>query len=381
MTTQLTSAGDVPAVSHTPAAGRLKLDGLMKRFGSVTAVEHVDLTLEPGELLTLLGPSGSGKTTTLLMVAGFEQPTSGEVLVDDRTVTSLPPHRRNMGMVFQHYALFPHMTVFDNIAFPLTMRSVTRAEIRARVEESLALVQLAGYGSRYPHELSGGEQQRVALARATVFRPPLLLMDEPLGALDKQLRGEMQRQIKRIHRDLGTTVVCVTHDQEEALALSDRIALMCDGRVEQVGTAQELYERPTSLFSACFLGESNVVRGELAAQRSDGSVEVALGEGVVVGTPGAPVTVGDRVVVVTRPERLVVRPGDAEVSTERGGLRFRLDEVVFLGDRLRCHGTFETGDPCLLVLDPHEGRPLASAGQGIATWPAGDAVILPDTSD
>jgi spermidine/putrescine ABC transporter ATP-binding subunit len=379
MTTHVQSTGETPvsmATQPQAPAGSLRLERLVKRFGDVEAVREVDLTLEPGELLTLLGPSGSGKTTTLLMVAGFEQPTSGEVLLDERSVTALPPHKRNVGMVFQHYALFPHMTVQDNIAFPLTQRGVKRDEIRARVDESLALVHLAGYGSRYPHELSGGQQQRVALARATVFRPPLLLMDEPLGALDKQLRGEMQREIRRIHRDLGTSVMCVTHDQEEALALSDRIALMNEGSIEQIGTAQEIYERPQTLFAARFLGESNVVHGELLDRRADGSVTVAVGDARLAGTPTAPVSVGDRVAVVTRPERLVVTQVDAP-DAPVDGLRFTLDEVVFLGDRLRCHGTFATGDPCLLVLDSHTGRDVAAAGQGIATWPAGDAVILP----
>ncbi len=377
MTTDVQTPMPTTAPAPTTRAGSLRLRQLVKRFGDVTAVHEVDLTLEPGEFLTLLGPSGSGKTTTLLMVAGFERPTAGDVLLDERPVTGLAPHKRNVGMVFQHYALFPHMTVRDNIVFPLKMRGANRAEIKAKVEEALALVHLAGYGDRYPHELSGGQQQRVALARATVFRPPLLLMDEPLGALDKQLRGEMQREIRRIHRDLGTSVMCVTHDQEEALALSDRIAVMNEGRVEQVGTAQEIYERPQTLFAACFLGESNVVRGELVQRRDDGTADVALGGGAVVsGTPTADVAVGDRVAVVTRPERLVVTAADAPTRPDHG-LPFRIEEVVFLGDRLRCHGTFATGEPCLLVMDAHTGRDVAGAGAGVATWPAADAVVLP----
>jgi putative spermidine/putrescine transport system ATP-binding protein len=251
------NGADAPPPAEPATKGVLRLESLTKQFGEVTAVDGIDLTLEPGEFLTLLGPSGSGKTTTLLLIAGFERPTEGEIYLDDRRITQTAAHNRDMGMVFQNYALFPHMSVFDNIAFPLRMRGISREETRKRTLGSLALVRLEGYDSRYPRELSGGQQQRVALARASVYRPPLMLMDEPLSALDRKLRGEMQIEIRRLHRDLGTSMVSVTHDQEEALALSDRIVLMNEGRVEQIGTSQEIYERPQTLFAARFLGDSN----------------------------------------------------------------------------------------------------------------------------
>jgi ABC-type Fe3+/spermidine/putrescine transport system ATPase subunit len=364
------------AVAATPGGGRgaLRLEAVSKRFGDVTAVDSVSLDLEPGEFLTLLGPSGSGKTTTLLMIAGFEQPTSGEIYLDERRVTAIAPHRRNMGMVFQNYALFPHMTVFDNVAFPLRMRGESRSEIRRRVAESLTLVRLEGYERRYPRELSGGQQQRVALARASVYRPPLMLMDEPLSALDRNLRGEMQVEIKRLHRDLGTSMICVTHDQQEALALSDRIVLMHEGQVVQVGTAREIYERPRSLFAAQFLGDSNVLRGEVAGMDAGGTVEVALREGARIrGRAGDDVATGDRVVVVTRPERatLAGAPGAAP-----DGLDFTLHEAVYLGDRLRCHGTFATGDAAVLSLDVRDAQDVVGQGRGCVSWAADDAIVL-----
>jgi spermidine/putrescine ABC transporter ATP-binding subunit len=367
-----------PAVAATErdgAQGALRLEAVSKRFGDVTAVDGVNLELEPGEFVTLLGPSGSGKTTTLLMIAGFEHPTSGEIYLDERRVTAIAPHRRNMGMVFQNYALFPHMRVFDNVAFPLRMRGESRSEIRRRVAEILALVRLEGLEQRYPRELSGGQQQRVALARASVYRPPQMLMDEPLSALDRNLRGDMQVEIKRLHRDLGTSMICVTHDQEEALALSDRIVLMHEGRVVQVGTAREIYERPRSLFAAQFLGDSNVLRGEVVGTDAGGTVEVALREGARIrGRAGDAVAAGDRVVVVTRPERATLADGTAEAA--RDGLDFTLHEAVYLGDRLRCHGTFATGDAAVLSLDVRDGQDVVGQGRGCVSWAADDAIVL-----
>ena len=221
----------------------LELVAVSKSFGAVLAVDDVSLSVASGEFLTLLGPSGSGKTTTLMMIAGFESATAGEILLGGRRLTHVPPYRRNLGMVFQHYALFPHMTVYDNLAFPLRTRGVTRAEADRRVEEALARVRLPGYGARFPAQLSGGQQQRVALARALVYGPPVLLMDEPLGALDKKLREQMQLEIKHIQRELRLTVIYVTHDQEEALTMSDRIAVMRQGRTVQLGPPEHLYEQ------------------------------------------------------------------------------------------------------------------------------------------
>ncbi|MCV2871995.1 ABC transporter ATP-binding protein [Defluviimonas sp. WL0050] len=253
------------------ASGGLRLQALTKRFGSFTAAENVNLDIRRGEFLTLLGPSGSGKTTLLMMIAGFLDITEGDILLDGTSIAGMPPEKRNFGMVFQGYALFPHMSVRQNIAYPLDVRKRPKAEIEARVDEMLDLVQLQDFGHRLPGQLSGGQQQRVALARALCFAPPVLLLDEPLGALDKKLRIEVQAQLKDIHRRVGTTFIYVTHDQEEALSMSDRIVIMQQGRIEQVGTPEELYQKPRTRFAASFLGKSNFLTrdGALYALRPE----------------------------------------------------------------------------------------------------------------
>ena len=230
-----------------------------KSYGSVNALVDFDLTIEPGEFVTLLGPSGSGKTTALNVLAGFVEETAGDIRIGDRSVLGLPPESRNVGMVFQNYSLFPHMNVYENIAFPLSLRKMPRAEILRRVEESLAMVQLSDYAHRMPKELSGGQQQRIAFARAVVFEPPVLLMDEPLGALDLKLREAMQLEIKRYHSQLGCTIVFVTHDQGEALALSDRVAIMGEGQIVQIDTPDRIYDEPNSKYVADFIGTTNIL--------------------------------------------------------------------------------------------------------------------------
>ena len=256
------------AAPHVVSAARnplLSLSSVVKRYGTVLAVAGVDLSVRDGEILTILGPSGSGKTTLLKMVAGFEQPDEGRVRLGERDITDATPASRGIGMVFQNYALFPHMPVAENVAFPLEMRRVGQSQIKERVTRALALVGLAGYEKRYPRQLSGGQQQRVALARAVVFEPPLLLLDEPFGALDRKLREQMQLEVKRLQRQLGITALFVTHDQEEALVLSDRIAVMNLGRIEQIGTPFEIYAQPVNRFVADFIGESNLYRGNVSA--------------------------------------------------------------------------------------------------------------------
>jgi spermidine/putrescine ABC transporter ATP-binding subunit len=306
---------------------RLRLVNLTKQFGSVVAADDVSLEVEAGEFLTLLGPSGSGKTTILNLVAGFEQPSAGEILVGDRPLTNVPPNRRNIGMVFQDYALFPHMTVFENVAFPLRLRRMPEPEIRRRVAEILEVVRLTGYGHRTPRQLSGGEQQRIALARSLVFHPPLLLMDEPLGALDKNLRESMQMELRHLHRRFGITVLFVTHDQEEAMTMSDRIAVISHGRLQQVGRPEELYESPANEFVANFIGESNLLQGVVtAAAGARLHIRTAGGSDLVVAGEGR--QVGDRLLVMMRPEAL-------RLSLDGGGAESVLpgviEEVIYLG--------------------------------------------------
>ena len=304
-----------------------------KYYGMVAAVRDVSLDVQPGEFLSLLGPSGSGKTTLLMMIAGFETPSAGVVRIGEREVTHVPPNKRDIGMVFQRYALFPHMTVADNIAFPLKMRKLPRAEINRRVGDVLALVRLDGYGVRMPSQLSGGQQQRIAVARALVFEPPVLLMDEPLGALDKKLREQMQIEIKRIQEQLGVTVIYVTHDQEEALTMSDRVVAMSDGHVAQVGTPSELYLRPNSPFVADFIGKMNFFEGEYLGSDETNAL-VRLTEKTTIAAPkalngsAALFTRGVPVRLAVRPERLRLAPRGAGGANVIPGT---VEEAIFVG--------------------------------------------------
>jgi spermidine/putrescine transport system ATP-binding protein len=313
----------------------LELRDLTKRYGSTRAVDAVSLAVERGEFLSILGPSGCGKTTTLRMIAGFERPDGGEIILQGVPVGAVPPYERNVNTVFQSYALFPHMTVFDNVAFGLRMRRVPAAEIAQRVRRMLEIVELPGYEQRFPHQLSGGEQQRIGVARALVNEPTVLLLDEPLGALDLKVRKRMQLELKRIHREVGITFIYVTHDQEEALVLSDRVAVMHRGRIEQVDTTFNIYEHPRTMFVADFIGESNTLRGELVG-REDGLAVRCAGGAVVRsrGEDAVPVPVGAPVHVVVRPEKIALEPpgqGRREDNRLSGVVR----EVVFQGTSVR----------------------------------------------
>jgi len=298
-----------------------------KHYGAFTALDDVSLHIEAGEFMTLLGPSGSGKTTTLNVIAGFTELSSGSLEVGGQSVVGIPAHKRNVGVVFQHYALFPHMTVGRNVAYPLALRGVASEERERRVKAALDMVKMVDFSHRYPSELSGGQQQRVALARATVFDPPLLLMDEPLGALDKKLREWLQLEIKRIHRELGTTFVYVTHDQEEALVLSDRIAVFNQGRIEQIGTGRELYDEPATLFVGKFIGDSTVLRGKATASGEETAIEIAGQKAVTAkrlangGTP----------VMLLRPEKLSLAPRGDRAMADRNALAGRVGEAIYLG--------------------------------------------------
>jgi len=281
----------------------LTLRSVSKHYGNVRAVDDVDLVVPKGEFLTLLGPSGSGKTTMLMMIAGFAIPTSGDILLDQRVITGLPPEKRNFGMVFQGYALFPHMTVAQNVGFPLKVRRMARETAQPLIEKTLDLVQLGHLRDRLPRQLSGGQQQRVALARALVFAPDILLLDEPLGALDKKLRSEVQIELKQLHKRLGTTFIYVTHDQEEALSMSDRIAIVRDGKFVQIGGPGDLYERPDSRFVADFLGDSNFMTGKVIGQVGD---ELALEAGGQNLRQIGHAPVGSEVLIALRPEKVSV---------------------------------------------------------------------------
>jgi putative spermidine/putrescine transport system ATP-binding protein len=346
--------------------------GLTKRYGPVTAVDAIDLDAHPGEFLTLLGPSGSGKTTTLNMIAGFVDVTEGQLLIDDREMTNLPPYKRNIGMVFQHYALFPHMSVAENVEYPLRQRSIPKEKRRTMVVDALETVGLGQLGRRRPKELSGGQQQRVALARAMVYSPRVLLMDEPLGALDKKLRDSLQLEIKRIHAELGTTFVYVTHDQDEALVLSDRIAVFNDGRIEQIGTPTELYERPDSLFVAQFLGESSIFAGTVSGER-----EVdANGHRLTAGRGDQPN--GTRVAVVVRPERIRIEP-DGPRPGSNNAVQGRIRQHIYFGNSRKVEVRLDDGTTVLVRESAGALSPGNADDRVWLTFAPDDAAILATT--
>jgi spermidine/putrescine ABC transporter ATP-binding subunit len=364
-------------VRPAPARGaKVSLVDLEKRFDGVGAVCGISLEIAAGEFLTLLGPSGSGKTTTLMMIAGFETPTDGDIAIDGHSMVGTPPHKRNLGVVFQSYALFPHLTVGENIAFPLKQRGMNRASRERLVGECLAMVRLAGYQTRYPRQLSGGQQQRVALARAIVFQPRLLLMDEPLGALDKQLRENLQLEIRRLHAELGITFVHVTHDQEEALTMSDRIAVMNEGRIAQVGSPQDLYDRPGSRFVASFIGESNFFSGVVHGA-ADGLVVAKCGSAIVRGVAAPLPPVGGAVTLTVRPERMrFADPGAAPADGENR-IRATVADAMFAGER--CRYLLHRDDGEALVMKEPSGagtRRRATGEVADVVWSIADTAVV-----
>ncbi|HXS70892.1 MAG TPA: ABC transporter ATP-binding protein [Patescibacteria group bacterium] len=367
-----------PAAGERPA---LVLRALTKHFGSAVAVDGIDLDVRPGEFLTLLGPSGSGKTTTLRMVAGFMAPTSGSIEIDGSDMTRVPPHRRDVGMVFQNYALFPHMTAAENVAFPLRMRRRPGAEIKKRVGEALDLVKLGSFGDRYPRQLSGGQQQRIALARAVVFEPRLLLMDEPLGALDRKLRESLQLEIIRVSRELGATVLYVTHDQEEALVMSDRIAIFSMGRIEQLGSGADLYDRPASLFVADFIGESNILRGRYEVDGGAGGWMTRDETRWRVGAASAgrsDVASGAAAALVVRPERMRVL-ADGATPDGLNTADATVDEVLYLGPDIKYQLALPWGQR-ISIREPREldARELARGERVRIGWKVEDGLLVAD---
>ena len=365
------------AVELPTALGRrgapVRLEGLSKVFTDAVAVADLSLDVGAGEFLTLLGPSGSGKTTTLLMIAGFLVPTRGEIFIGGVPVTRKPPHQRDIGVVFQSYALFPHLTVFENVAFPLKMRRLPAPRIAERVAYALDLIRLGGLGGRYPHQLSGGQQQRVALARALVFEPPLLLMDEPLGALDRKLREAMQLELKRLQRTLALTVIYVTHDQEEALTMSDRIAVMNRGRVEQLASPEELYERPRTPFVADFLGESNFLSGTLMRANASQLVARTAAGLEVVTCEGAGLTAGREVSLSIRPEQIIFLGSNDRSDNMVEGV---IEEAVYLGEAVRYLVRLAQGEMLCVKRQNQRGKTNPQAGQQVRLGWSADAVIL-----
>jgi spermidine/putrescine transport system ATP-binding protein len=361
----------------------IELVGVEKKFTGgghdVKAVEHVDLRIAEGEFFSLLGPSGCGKTTTLRMIAGFEEPNSGQILLHGRDMVGVPPYRRDVNMVFQQYALFPHMDVFENVAFGLRRKKVDKDEIRRRVAEALALVELEGREKRKPRQLSGGQQQRVALARALVNRPRALLLDEPLGALDLKLRQAMQLELKRIQREVGITFVYVTHDQEEALTMSDRLVVMNAGRIEQLGSPRELYEHPATRFVANFIGTSNILTGRLE-RRGDAWALAGLGpdQRVLVADAGS-AREGEEVELAVRPEKIVLRTGQDLPPPGHSALRVKVHEVVYLGTSTQYRTVTDGGDAIAVYRQNASATPGADvlAGQvGWLEWPPEHSYVL-----
>ncbi len=344
-----------------------------RRYGPVTAVGGVSLAVAAGEFVSLLGPSGSGKTTLLMMLAGFEQPDAGRLTVGDRDLTRVAPNKRNVAMVFQRYALFPHMTVAENIAFPLRTRGVGRAEREGRIRRALEMVKLDAHAGRKPSQLSGGQQQRVALARAIVFDPPVILMDEPLGALDKKLRQHMQIELKQLQRRLGATVIYVTHDQEEALTMSDRVAVMNGGRLAQLGSPRDLYDRPADAFVADFIGEMNLLPGTV--QAVSGSIcAVAVDGGTASGIASQQVSAGGPARIAVRPEHVTLSPAGPAVE----GLRGRLAEIVFNGASTAMLVELPGGAVLRADFGSRSGSAGLRPGDAVAaTWRAEDAIVFP----
>ncbi|MFZ2869328.1 ABC transporter ATP-binding protein [Zavarzinia sp.] len=341
--------------------------------GRQNVVQNLDLDIARGEFVSLLGPSGSGKTTTLMMLAGFETPTEGEISLDGKRLNDLPPHKRNIGMVFQNYALFPHLTIAENVAFPLSVRGVSRAEQKVRVARALEMVELPQVAGRRPGQLSGGQQQRVALARALVFEPALVLMDEPLGALDKRLRETMQYEIKRLHRDLGLTVVYVTHDQGEALTMSDRVAVFFDGRIQQIAAPDVLYEDPQNAFVANFIGENNGIAGRVT-DLGGGMASMEVGGARITGKAGRDLAVGAPAVLALRPERALLAPMAGDILNRVTGT---VEDITYCGDHHRVAVTLAGDGDFILKIPNTTHHALPPPGSRVEVgWRPADCKIL-----
>jgi putative spermidine/putrescine transport system ATP-binding protein len=353
-----------------PAQGlSIELKSVSKVYPKSVALDNVDLSVKPGEFMVFLGPSGSGKTTTLNLIAGFDTASMGEVLINGEDVTPTPVHKRNLGVVFQHYALFPHMTVAENIAFPLKRRRVPKSAHKERIEQFLIMVGLGGYGRRYPRELSGGQQQRVALARALVFNPKALLLDEPFGALDKKLRETLQLEVRRIHAELGTTFMFVTHDQDEAMVLADRVAVFRAGGIEQIGTPEELYADPASLFVAEFMGDSTIIKGDLrcdgASWRLDSTAGALTGDGSY--PPG-------KYAAVIRPENVWFEEAGTDIAPSVSAVEAVIEKTIYMGSSVRVDVILADGGKGLVRT--RDTRLLEPGQRVLMCWRTAQASVL-----
>lgn len=365
---------------NAPNKTLVSLRGLNKHYGDFTAVDNLDLEIQDGEFLTFLGSSGSGKSTTLSMLAGFETPSSGEILVDGQSLVNVPPHKRDIGMVFQRYSLFPHLNVRDNIAFPLAIRKLSSAETKKRVDAMLKLVQLDPFAHRKPSQMSGGQQQRVAIARALVYEPRILLMDEPLGALDKKLREDLQDELRQLHRRLGITIVYVTHDQEEAMRLSQRIAIFSHGKIVGLGTGFDLYQNPPNAFVASFLGNSNFLR-IIASSNGAGSFE---GQQLAIRlTPG--LAAEQQALIMVRPEKALALSAEQAAReplpagwNEVGAT---VGEVLFLGESQTCHVVTQGGTELTVKALSAAGMPMRPGEQVKVRWAVADACIYTEWAE
>ncbi len=354
----------------------LKFDEVKKSYDQKNlVVKGFNIAVEQGEFITLLGPSGSGKTTVLMMLAGFESVTSGTISIRGQSINKTAPYKRNIGMVFQNYALFPHMTVAENLGYPLSVRGVAKAEQRKRIAEYLDLVELGAFGNRYPGQLSGGQRQRVALARAMIFEPTLILMDEPLGALDKKLREQMQYEITRLHEQLGFTVIYVTHDQAEALSMSNRIAVFNDGVVQQCAPPAELYERPANAFVAEFIGENNFIEGTVDRIEGGRAVTTIPGQGTVTAEAAEGLSAGAPCVVSIRPEKLFIHPTSHAHDNE---ITAKFVARIYVGDFIRYYFRLENGSEIVVkVLNDLSAPEFGEGEDGRLQWLASDCIAFP----
>jgi putative spermidine/putrescine transport system ATP-binding protein len=366
----------VPETASAEAFVRFK--NVQKSYdGEHLVVKNLNLEIAKGEFLTMLGPSGSGKTTCLMMLAGFETATHGEIILDGEPINNVAPLKRDIGMVFQNYALFPHLTVSENLAFPLQVRNINQSEIAERVRKALDMVELAGFGRHRPAQLSGGQQQRVAVAHALVFEPKLVLMDEPLGALDKQMREQMQYEIKHIHESLGVTVVYVTHDQSEALTMSNRIVVFNDGVIQQLATPEALYEEPENAFVAQFVGDNNRLRGTVTSVDADHCLVEVNGGGTVRALPVNIAAVGGPTTLSLRPERITVRPDESQHDNV---FEAKVEELIYLGDHVRTRVRLLGSDAFIIKVPNSYGRQHLKVGESVPIgWHARDCRALDAT--